>query len=315
MTAKKPSLIEKGVIKQDLADTERLLSLENVNREALMDYAIEAANFSTHYQMPDLEFAVNHYGQPDVAMFDFTSMYAAENASKVLERNGDKLLMILVGDSLLEPFWPTGSGCARGFLSSLDAAWAIRSWCSGTMTPLDVLAERESIYRLLGQTTPDNLNKEWKSYTLEPATRYPNLNKNMVMPLQTVGLFDSDDPKSVEKLRRNSLDVAPVEVPKKRRRGNVDNEVLLSWIGEQVREHGDIELSDIASVFKDGKVLCAILNHYRPDLVDYGAVKGEGPAKMNQLAIDIFEREIGEFKYSLINFVINARVLLKVFHP
>ncbi|XP_063910591.1 F-actin-monooxygenase Mical isoform X3 [Zophobas morio] len=293
MTAKKPSLIEKGVIKQDLADTERLLSLENVNREALMDYAIEAANFSTHYQMPDLEFAVNHYGQPDVAMFDFTSMYAAENASKVLERNGDKLLMILVGDSLLEPFWPTGSGCARGFLSSLDAAWAIRSWCSGTMTPLDVLAERESIYRLLGQTTPDNLNKEWKSYTLEPATRYPNLNKNMVMPLQTVGLFDSDDPKSVEKLRRNSLDVAPVEVPKKRRRGNVDNEVLLSWIGEQVREHGDIELSDIASVFKDGKVLCAILNHYRPDLVDYGAVKGEGPAKMNQLAIDIFEREIG----------------------
>lgn len=52
--------------------------------------------------MPDLEFAVNHYGQPDVAMFDFTSMYAAENASKFVERNGYKLLTILVGDSLLE---------------------------------------------------------------------------------------------------------------------------------------------------------------------------------------------------------------------
>ena len=67
-----------------------------------MLYAREAAEFSTEYQMMDMEFAVNHYGQPDVAMFDFTSMYAAENASRVLERYGHRLLMTLVGDSLLE---------------------------------------------------------------------------------------------------------------------------------------------------------------------------------------------------------------------
>ena len=73
-----------------------------MDREALMLYAREAAEFSTEYQMMDMEFAVNHYGQPDVAMFDFTSMYAAENASRVLERHGHRLLMILVGDSLLE---------------------------------------------------------------------------------------------------------------------------------------------------------------------------------------------------------------------
>lgn len=52
--------------------------------------------------LPDMDFAVNHYGQPDVAMFDFTSMYAAENASRVVEKNGHKLLQLLVGDSLLE---------------------------------------------------------------------------------------------------------------------------------------------------------------------------------------------------------------------
>lgn len=92
----------KNCFLQDLADTEKLLAPDNVDREALQQYAIEAANFSTNYQMPDLEFAVNHYGQPDIAMFDFTSMYAAENASKVIERNGHRLLMILVGDSLLE---------------------------------------------------------------------------------------------------------------------------------------------------------------------------------------------------------------------
>lgn len=102
MTAKKHSLIDKGVILQDHADTAKLLAKENVDREALMTYAREAAEFSTEYQMMDMEFAVNHYGQPDVAMFDFTSMYAAENASRVFERRGHRLLQILVGDSLLE---------------------------------------------------------------------------------------------------------------------------------------------------------------------------------------------------------------------
>jgi len=58
--------------------------------------------------LPSLEFAHNGYGQADVAMFDFTSIFAAENSSRVMERQGYRLLMGIVGDSLLEPFWPTG---------------------------------------------------------------------------------------------------------------------------------------------------------------------------------------------------------------
>lgn len=90
------------MVVQDYSDTAMLLSKENVNQDALLTYAREAADFSTNFQLPNLEFAHNHYGQPDVAMFDFTSMFAAEHASKVLERKGHKLLMGLVGDSLLE---------------------------------------------------------------------------------------------------------------------------------------------------------------------------------------------------------------------
>jgi hypothetical protein len=37
-----------------------------------------------------------------VAMFDFTSLFQAENASRFLERKGKRLLMALIGDSLLE---------------------------------------------------------------------------------------------------------------------------------------------------------------------------------------------------------------------
>ena len=177
----------------------KLLSQENVNKEALMEYAREAADFSTNYQLPHMDFAVNHYGQPDVAMFDFTSMFAAENASRVLQRRGHKLLMCLVGDSLLEPFWPTGSGCARGWLSSFDACWAIHSWSTGRMTSLDVVAERESIYRLLAQTTPENLNKDYSSYTVEPQTRYPNLNTRVVLDFQARCYYDTDDVTELER--------------------------------------------------------------------------------------------------------------------
>ncbi len=164
-----------------------------------MEYAREAADFSTNYQLPHMDFAVNHYGQPDVAMFDFTSMFAAENASRVLERNGHKLLKCLVGDSLLEPFWPTGSGCARGWLSSFDACWAMHSWSSGKMTPLEVIAERESIYRLLAQTTPENLNKDYSAYTVEPQTRYPNLNSRVCLDFQVKCFYDTDNPTELER--------------------------------------------------------------------------------------------------------------------
>lgn len=74
----------------------------------------------------------------------------------------------------------------------------------------------------------------------------------------------------------------------------MDNEILLSWISEQVRQHEDITVTNLDSVLKDGKVLCAILNHYRPDLLEYDSIADLEPAERNQLAIDILEKEIGE---------------------
>lgn len=43
---------------------------------------------------------------------------------------------------------------------------------------------RESIYRLLPQTTPENINKNFDQYTIDPGTRYPNLNSSCVRPHQ-----------------------------------------------------------------------------------------------------------------------------------
>ena len=73
---------------------------------------------------------------------------------------------------LLQPFWPMGTGCARGFMGVLDTAWLVRAWASGRCTPLDAMAERESVYQLLSQTTPDNTLKNFALYTIDPSTRY-----------------------------------------------------------------------------------------------------------------------------------------------
>jgi hypothetical protein len=54
------------------------------------------------FQLPDLQFAVNHHGEPDVAIFDFTSMFAANNSAYVQEKYGKQLLCALVGDGLIE---------------------------------------------------------------------------------------------------------------------------------------------------------------------------------------------------------------------
>ncbi|XP_026319336.1 F-actin-monooxygenase Mical isoform X5 [Hyposmocoma kahamanoa] len=253
MTAKKHSLLYKGVLLQDYAEVSRLLSVENVDRGALMRYAQEAARFSTDARLPLRDFALNHYGEPDVALFDFTSMYAAENASMVYERLGRRLLCELVGDSLLEPFWPTGSGCARGFLSALDAAWAVRSFGSSPAPhPLNVIAERESIYRLLAQTTPENLHRDFGAYTLDPGTRYPNLNRGKVSPHQVTSFYDSDDPLP--------LDAAPA-ARKRRREGEVSEEALISWVGWS--EAGVRAASGAAA-------LTALVRRYRPDLLPPG---------------------------------------------
>ena len=60
-------------------------------------------------------------------------LFQAENSCRVMERHGHRLLIGLVGDSLLEPFWPTGTGIPRGVFGGLDFCWLMRSIASGEL--------------------------------------------------------------------------------------------------------------------------------------------------------------------------------------
>ncbi|XP_026058052.1 F-actin-monooxygenase mical2b isoform X5 [Carassius auratus] len=289
MTAKKQSLLDKGVIINDYIETERLLASSNVNQEALLSYAREAADFGTNYQLPSLDYAINHYGQPDVAMFDFTCMYASENAALVREKGGHQLLVALVGDSLLEPFWPMGTGCARGFLAAFDTAWMIKGWAQGK-GPLDLLSERESLYRLLPQTTAENISKNFEQYTIDPATRYPNLNSTCVRPHQVRHLYINGE-QDLSSLERSGPTRRSGNIS--RRESEVRPSRLLQWCQKQTQGYRGVDLTDLTTSWRSGLALCALIHRQRPDLIDFDSLNEADCAKNNQLAFDVAEREFG----------------------
>ncbi|TWW57124.1 F-actin-monooxygenase mical1 [Takifugu flavidus] len=285
MTAKKKSLLEKGVIKEDHSDAEQLLAPSNVDYKALHLYAHDAAQFSTGGNLPHLQFAQNHLGQPDVAMFDFTCMYRAENASLIRERRGKKLLTALVGDCLVEPFWPLGTGIARGFLASFDTAWMVRSWGLG-VPHLKVLAERESIYQILSQTTPENTSKNYGSYTINPRTRYVTVNLSSIHTNQVEHLYEVDKSSSLSKKQKSS--------PSFQRQDSASGiKELLAWCQKNTAGYNKVNVNDFSQSWRSGLALCALVHRFRPHLIDMSSLDESNAVYNNQTAFSILEKELG----------------------
>ena len=85
-----------------------MLDKSNVDFEKLCAYAKDAAYVTIDKKLPkdQLHFAKTHRGQPDVTMFDFTSLSQSVNSARILEKHGKPLLISMVGDSLLEVYRP-----------------------------------------------------------------------------------------------------------------------------------------------------------------------------------------------------------------
>ena len=87
---------------QDTSEPRALLARDNLDQEKLLAFGREAADLVTNKQLPHLEFAKNHYGEDDIAIFDFTAMHRADHSCLARERHGKKLLLSIVGDTLIE---------------------------------------------------------------------------------------------------------------------------------------------------------------------------------------------------------------------
>merc|ERR1719228_2735642 len=77
----------------------------------------------------------------------------------------------------------------------------------GRRNPLDIISERENIYRLLSQTADGaggGLKDAYKSYTIDPSTRYRQISKKIdherILPL-----YDTDAPEELQFLKDKFL--------------------------------------------------------------------------------------------------------------
>ncbi|XP_037376099.1 F-actin-monooxygenase MICAL1 isoform X2 [Talpa occidentalis] len=286
MTAKKQCLLRLGVLRQDWPETDRLLSSTNVVPEALQQFVRAAADFATQGKLGKLEFAQDAHGQPDISAFDFTSMMRAESSARVQEKHGARLLLGLVGDCLVEPFWPLGTGVARGFLAAFDAAWMVKRWAEGT-GPLEVLAERESLYQLLSQTSPDNMHRNVAQYGLDPATRYPKLNLRAVTPNQVRDLYDvmAKEPVCWQNDKTDTGTPATGLTS--------TQEELLRWCQEQTAGFPGVHVTDLSSSWADGLALCALVHRLRPCLLEPSDLQGMGALEATSWALKMAEHELG----------------------
>ncbi|XP_030738709.1 F-actin-monooxygenase MICAL1 isoform X2 [Globicephala melas] len=286
MTAKKQCLLRLGVLRQDWPETDRLLGSANVAPEALQRFARAAADFATHGKLGKLEFAQDAHGRPDVSAFDFTSMMRAESSARVQEKHGARLLLGLVGDCLVEPFWPLGTGVARGFLAAFDAAWMVKRWAEGA-GPLEVLAERESLYQLLSQTSPENMHRNVAQYGLDPASRYPNLNLRAVTPSQVRDLYDVEAKEPVQRMSDKTDSRKPATALV------ATQEELLHWCQEQTAGYPGVHVTDLSSSWVDGLALCALVHRLRPGLLEPSELQGVGALEATSWALKMAEHELG----------------------
>ncbi|CAF0935319.1 unnamed protein product [Rotaria sp. Silwood1] len=308
MTAKKQSLLDKGVIYQDYPDAARLLARDNVNFIQLCKFACEAAQFATKCSSQfAFEFAEDHHGAADVQMFDFTSLFHAVNASRIIERNDKQILMALVGDSLLESFWPTGSGIGLGFFGLFDTAWSILKFAKHEH-PLKILVERESIYMLLSQSTPENTKNNHQLYSINPATRYQNLNSKSCTIDEIRHLYDSDSIPTIDinnnhitsnKINQTSVRRAqsfrqapsPVSTSSSSSNGNNQQETLFEWC-EEILDSYNIKIKNDSKSFQNCLAFCAIVHYYRPDLIDFKSLQSDRPISNFQILFDIMHNQL-----------------------
>lgn len=164
MTPKRQNLLDQGVFKVNYPQVSDLVNDENVDRDLLKEYVKRVVKFLQIPQKAEFQ---------RLRMFDFSTRTRADKAASILSANGKKLYVGLIGDALLEPFWPEGLGTCRGFFGALDGAWMIAQ--AGQVADEQLLADRELAYRVVQHVSGfrrDDLQKNVRKYSVDPRTRY-----------------------------------------------------------------------------------------------------------------------------------------------
>jgi len=185
MTPKMQSLVELQIVKDPTAGVS---DNSNLDHEKMSKLAKDAISFpwvkgekSILAHLTDESDDFPGWADSGPRLFDFSKTKQSEEGMKFIQpphgpSDDEALALVLVGDALLEPFWPQGLGAIRGFFGGLDAAFALNQWCSGVSAQSAEEAFRSAFKQL---QSVQGFNREqvlktldFKTYGLAPSTRY-----------------------------------------------------------------------------------------------------------------------------------------------
>ncbi|KAF0978840.1 hypothetical protein FDP41_001910 [Naegleria fowleri] len=73
---------------------------------------------------------------------------------------------------------------------------------------------------------------------------------------------------------------------------------LLYWAQNATKNYDNVDIKSFSSPsFADGLAWCAIIHHFRPDLIDYASLSPSDPKKNLELAFKVAEKELGCTQY------------------
>jgi len=185
MTPTHRSLLDSGVVIDKMHKP--MLEPANIDLSKLEQFVRRIAKYPYKGdQQPVLEAAEQDAQGKEVKfadrgprLFDFSRMRRqADGLSFIAPPSGEDanhLLVGVVGDALMEPFWPEGLGIIRGFFSVLDACAAISEWAGGadqkTVTRFAECAFSQ-LKTVSAATRKQALRDNEKHYGLAPGSRY-----------------------------------------------------------------------------------------------------------------------------------------------
>jgi len=68
---------------------------------------------------------------------------------------------------------------------------------------------------------------------------------------------------------------------------------LQIWCRRVTESYDNVSLLDMDSSWRDGLAFCALIHHFRPNLIDYASLKPENILENNKLAYTVAEEELG----------------------
>ncbi|KFM03267.1 Protein-methionine sulfoxide oxidase MICAL1, partial [Aptenodytes forsteri] len=70
-------------------------------------------------------------------------------------------------------------------------------------------------------------------------------------------------------------------------------EELLSWCQTSTAGYRGVVVTNFTTSWTSGLALCALIHHFRPDLVDFNSVDPQDPIQTHQMMLDTAEQELG----------------------